>query len=109
MTNNAGGPVVVVYNNLMSTGRYIRTMPMGCLKDHPEFQPFYSPQTMLEMGVFEGKYLNSCQDEYPADWFKSAKLCATPNPAINFFGVKSRLATSWWKEKDLIHPQDPRG
>jgi hypothetical protein len=64
---------------------------------------------MLEMGVFEGCYLNSCNKEYPEDWFNHARLSDTPNPAFNSFGIKSRLPTSWWKERNLINPQDPRG
>ncbi len=95
--------------NAMQTGSYERTRAPGDMSDHPDFKPFYTPQQMLELGVFEGKYLNSCRDEYPVEWFVNAKLSDTPNEKLNHFGLKSRLPTSWWHEKGLINPQDPRG
>jgi len=99
----------VKYKNLMQEGVYLRVMPEGDMSDYPDFKPFYTPKEMLEMGVFEGKYLNSCRDEYPADWFTNAKLSDVPDERINFFKLKSRLSTTWWKERGLINPQDPRG
>jgi hypothetical protein len=67
------------------------------------FTPFYSPQEMLEMGVFEGKYLNDCLSEFPREWFERAfhtgKLSpATPNIACNYFGIKSRQPLYVWIE-----------
>lgn len=93
----------------MSAGEYTRTMSEGDMTDYPQFNPFYTPQKMLEMGVFEGKYLNSCTDEYPASWFANAVLSNVPNEKFNKFKLKSRLPTSWWNDKGLINPQDPRG
>ena len=95
--------MLVQYKNAMGSGSYTRTRPVGDMSDHPDFQPFYTPQQMLAMGVFEGKYLNSCRDEYPAEWFEHAKLSDTPDELVNFFGLKSRLPTSWWREKGLIN------
>lgn len=65
---------IVLYQNLIGSGTYNLSRPIGDLSDHPEFQPYLSPAEMLEMGVFEGLFLNSCQDEYPANWFKNAQL-----------------------------------
>lgn len=31
--------------------------------------PYYPAQMMLEMGVFEGRYLNDCTGEFPPEWF----------------------------------------
>ena len=93
----------------MGEGEYERTRPPEDFSDFPDFKPFYSPQEMLGMGVFEGKYLNSCKDEYPSEWFKNAKLSDVPDPSLNYFKLKSRAPLSWWKEKNLIVSQDPRG
>ena len=55
-----------------------------------EFKPHLSPRQMLAYGIFEGKYINDCQPEFPALWFAHARLSDTPNLAMNRFGVKSR-------------------
>ena len=73
------------------------------------FLPAFSPKEMLQMGVFEGKYLNDCTEEFPLDWFEYAKLSDKPNPDLNFFGIKSRQPLSVWKQKGWIIEPDPRG
>ena len=74
-----------------------------------EFNPFFSPAKMLEMGVFEGRYLNDCRAEFPADWFAAAQLSDQANPDVNYFGVKSRQPLSVWRDKGWIYGPDPRG
>jgi hypothetical protein len=70
----------------------------------PDFRPDLTPGEMLMMGVFEGKYLNDCIREFPAEWFMGAMLLdrlspGAPDPEhCNLFGVKSRLPLSAWKE-----------
>lgn len=73
------------------------------------FTPAHTPQEMLEMGVFEGKYCNDCTAEFPKAWFENAKLSATPDPSLNYFGVKSRQPLRVWREKGWIYGPDPRG
>ena len=75
----------------------------------PLFTPFYAPQQMLEMGVFEGKYMNDACAEYPVHWFKDAKLSDTPDPKLNYFEIKSRQPLSVWRQKGWIIGPDPRG
>jgi hypothetical protein len=75
----------------------------------PGFTPFYSPQEMLSLGVFEGKYCNDCRGELPRQWFAHAKIAVQPDPGLNCFGVKSRLPLSVWREKGWILEPDPRG
>ena len=73
------------------------------------FQPHLTPPEMLKMGVFEGKYLNDCVDEFPTSWFENARLSDSPNPDTNFFGIKSRQPLATWRQKGWIYGPDPRG
>ena len=74
------------------------------------FQPQLAPKKMLEMGVFGGKYMTDCRDEFPADWFESAKLSPKAHdPALNFFQIKASKPLSYWQQKGWIHEDDPRG
>ena len=75
----------------------------------PRFRPVFTPKQMLELGVFEGKYLNSTRHEYPASWFRRAKLSDVPDASVNLFAVKSRQPLSVWQENGWIHKQDPWG
>jgi hypothetical protein len=64
---------------------------------------------MQAMGMFEGKYPGDCRGEFPEDWYESARLSERPDPALNFFGVKSRQPLSVWRDKGWIIGPDPRG
>jgi len=101
---------MVVVNDLMQQGyTYKITEPMG-ENFHPEFKPELTPKEMLELGVFGGKYMTDCKDEFPEDWFENAKLCHEfHDPKLNFFGVNASKPLSYWREKGWIRPQDPRG
>src|SRR5215218_3460295 len=62
-------------NDLMQSNYvYFCTEPIGKNFD-PDFQPELTPKEMLELGVFGGKYMTDCVDEFPASWFRRAKLC----------------------------------
>lgn len=74
-----------------------------------DFTPYYTPKQMLALGVFEGKYLNDCQDEFPISWFESAKIAPIATVSLNHFGIKSRQPLSVWREKGWIIEPDPRG
>ncbi|NNE84081.1 MAG: hypothetical protein HKN28_08935 [Alphaproteobacteria bacterium] len=75
----------------------------------PDFQPYYTPKQMLELGIFEGKYCNDCRGELPPDWYVDAKIADRPDPSLNCFGIKSRQPLSAWREKGWIVGPDPRG
>lgn len=75
----------------------------------PDFKPALTPAQMLKLGVFEGKYCNDCRDEFPASWFKGARLSDDPDPSINCFGIKSRQPLSVWRQNGWIIEPDPRG
>ena len=75
-----------------------------------EFTPDLTPQQMLELGVFGGKYMTDCRKEFPKSWFRNAKLCPEfHDPKKNFFGVNASKPLSYWQKKGWIHPNDPRG
>ncbi len=76
----------------------------------PRFKPELTPKQMLALGIFGGKYMTDCADEFPADWFRRAKLCCERHdPALNYFGVNASQPLSVWRRKGWIHPADPRG
>jgi len=100
---------IVRASNPMQQGyEYELTAPTGD-EFAADFEPRYSPKEMLAMGIFEGKYLNSCRSEYPSDWFKEAIVSSTPDQTLNCFGIKSRQPLSVWQEKGWIINLDPRG
>jgi hypothetical protein len=100
----------VIVNDKMQQGyRYIISEPMGRNFDKG-FKPELTPQQMLELGVFGGKYMTDCRKEFPASWFKKAKLCSEKHdPALNCFGVNASKPLSYWYNKLWIYPEDPRG
>ncbi|GIW69436.1 MAG: hypothetical protein KatS3mg101_0183 [Patescibacteria group bacterium] len=100
----------VIVNDLMQKNYiYYLTEPMGKNFD-PEFKPELTPKQMLEMGVFGGKYMTDCRNEFPKDWFENAKLCHEKHDAsLNFFKVNASQPLSVWRRKGWIHPEDPRG
>ena len=64
----------VVVRDLMQDGyTYVRTESMGENFD-PRFLPELTPKEMLALGVFGGKYMTDCKEEFPRDWFTEAKL-----------------------------------
>jgi hypothetical protein len=97
-------------NDRMQKGyRYTLSAPVGRGFD-PEFQPQLKPAQMLKLGVFGGKYMTDCRREFPASWFKGAKLSAAgKNPALNFFGIDASQPLAIWKNKGWLHEDDPRG
>jgi hypothetical protein len=104
----AQGDVIRVNDTMQQHYEYELAAPTG-QRFAEDFAPAFTPAEMLRHGVFEGKYLNDCRDEFPASWFTKAKLSDTPDPTINCFGVKSRQPLSVWRQKGWIIGPDPRG
>lgn len=79
-----------------------------------DFQPDLTPGEMLMLGVFEGKYLNDCVREFPAEWFVGALQYGrlspeAPDITCNLFGVKSRQPLSVWRENGWAPSPARRG
>ena len=76
----------------------------------PRFKPELTPKEMLELGVFGGKYLTDCTKEFPASWFKKAKLSpGKKDVSLNYFKTDASQPLQEWRRKGWIHPADPRG
>ena len=102
------GDTITVNDNMQQDYSYVLEAGVGRIS-HDDFKPHFTPQEMLHMGVFEGKYLNDCRDEFPQSWFDGAKLSDRPDSDLNYFGIKSRQPLQVWKEKGWIIAPDPRG
>ena len=100
----------VTVNDRMQRGyRYELVAPPGKEFD-PAFRPELTPAEMLSLGVFCGKYMTDCRDEFPAEWFVRAKLAGGGRDcALNYFGVDASQNLSGWRAKGWIYPDDPRG
>lgn len=102
--------VIVEVNDLMQTNYSYELIEPPGKNDHPEFRPELTPKEMLELGVFGGKYMTDCKNEFPVEWFKNAKLCSERHdPVLNYFGVNASQPLSVWQKKGWIYEEDPRG
>ncbi len=100
---------VVVSDMMQSNYTYYLTEATG-KNFHAEFNPEITPKEMLELGVFGGKYMTDCSNEFPKSWYKNAKLCHKfHDPKLNFFGVNASKPLAYWRKKEWIYPEDPRG
>jgi hypothetical protein len=101
---------LIVVNDLMQQGyEYYLTEEMGT-NFHTEFTPDLTPKQMLQMGVFGGKYMTDCRDEFPEDWFAEAKLSPdVRDPGLNYFEVDASKSLAYWQKKGWIYHEDPRG
>jgi len=101
---------VEVYNKMDNGYSYTLSKNIGEI-DNPEFAPYFTPGEMLEMGVFEGKYLNDCILEFPREWYEDAIKSGSLSPEMadiecNCFYIKSRMSRGEWLNKGWI-PQIP--
>lgn len=100
---------IVVDDKMQRNYVYYLTQPIGRNFDS-DFKPELSPRELLSLGIFGGKYMCDCQDEFPASWFKNAKLAGLyKDPTLNYFKVDASLPLQEWKKKGWLHPDDPRG
>jgi hypothetical protein len=100
---------VTVNDNIQTNYTYYRTEPVG-KNFEDDFKPDLTPKQMLELGVFSGRYLNDCKDEFPNEWFENAKLSPDKkDPSLNYFGIEASMPLKHWQEKGWIYEEDPRG
>lgn len=101
--------IKVTINDKMQKGSYFLTEKMG-ENFHQDFKPQLTPKELLKLGVFGGKYMTDCKDEFPDDWFTEAKLSPKKKDInLNYYKVDASLPLKDWEEKGWINPVDPRG
>ena len=101
MSDFRKGCVIHVWNKMNRDYSYTLSEEPGALED--SFRPDLTPDEVLAMGAFEGKYLNDCLLEFPKEWFLRAIALKTVSPggtdiSLNYFKVHSRLPLNIWKE-----------
>ncbi len=110
--NKKNMKIIKVHDKMQKNYRYALKEPIGKNFD-PQFKPELTPKQMLELGVFGGRYLRDCKKEFPADWFKGAKLHPLGEKGhsreLNYFKVDASQTLTYWQKKGWIHPVDPRG
>lgn len=78
-----------------------------------DFNPELTPKEMLRLGVFGGRYMRDCKEEFPESWFVGAKFHPENTPGhssrLNYFKVDASQPLSVWRKKGWIHQDDPRG
>ena len=81
-----------------------------------EFQPSLTPDQILRLGAFGGKYLNALHREVPVEWLllalaedKIRPYSAVPDPSVNYYGVVSGQSLAEWRAKGWVRDQDPLG
>ncbi|MEP6999112.1 MAG: hypothetical protein ABI969_01455 [bacterium] len=74
------------------------------------FEPELTPRELLSLGVFGGKYMTDCRNEFPRSWYRGARLCAERHdPSLNFFGVNASQPLAVWRKNGWLRQDDPRG
>lgn len=100
---------ILVNDKMQKKYSYVLSEPVG-KNFHPEFKPSLTPKEMLHLGVFGGKYMTDCQNEFPKSWFKQSLLSPTfHNAELNYFKINASQPLSVWQAKGWIYKEDPRG
>lgn len=100
----------IIVNDLMQQGYVYELSEKAGRNFADDFHPDLTPKEMLHLGVFGGKYMTDCTAEFPASWFRGAKLSPKKKDiSLNFFGASASQSLSIWQAKGWIHPDDPRG
>lgn len=97
------GRIIRVSDKMQKDYEYTLDADYGKITD-PSFRPELSPLEMLRMGVFEGKYLTDCRDEFPKEWYSKSKMTTDglPHIELNYFKIKSRQPLKEWRRKKWI-------
>ena len=103
------GATIIVSDRMQQRYIYRLSAPQG-KQFSVQFSPVLTPKEVLRLGVFGGKYMSDCADEFPSDWFDGVQFChERHDPQLNYFKVNASQPLSVWRKNGWIHPDDPRG
>lgn len=81
-------------------------------EDKPGFTPSYTPVEMFGLGIFGGGYFQ-VRTAVPAKFVEDMGSLWPQNKktdkANNCYKIIGGSSLEWWREKNLIHPDDPNG
>lgn len=84
--------------------------------DPSQFQPDFTPDEMLRLGVFGGVYTAGMESEIPIEWLITSAMRGKINCVnkdidanCNVYKVKSVQSIEEWKRNGWVSDQDPRG
>lgn len=108
------GTIIHVQDKMQSGYSYVLTAAYGDVTFDREskYGDIMPPDLMLKLGIFGGKYMNDCIDEFPREWFEDALKEGRLSPcgrnySLNAFGVKAGISRREWIEKGWITEDDP--
>ena len=98
-----------------SGGDYHLSVKAGATED-TQFQPSLTPDQILRLGAFGGKYLNALHREVPVEWSllalaedKIRPYSTVPDASVNYYGVLSGQSLAEWRAQGWVRDQDPLG
>lgn len=105
------GDTIQVWNKMKKGYSYTLAVDPGT---NLAFKPYATPGEMLAMGAFEGKYLNDCLLEFPAEWFWNAIMLdklrpGEPDVSVNLLGVDSRQPLGFWVKSGWVPGSGKKG
>jgi hypothetical protein len=106
LTSFKKGDTIKVWNKMEKKYSYTLSEDPGT-NFAADFKPYATPGEMLAAGAFEGKYLNDCLLEFPAEWYWNALQLDKLRPdksdvSVNLFQVDSRQPLTFWKESGWV-------
>ena len=99
---------VTVNDKMQKRFRYVRTAAVGRNFD-PEFKPELTPQQMLRLGVFCGKYMTDPGRSSPRAGSSAPSSRSRTRPLTQLFRRRRQPAAVGVANKGWIYPDDPRG
>jgi hypothetical protein len=85
-----------------ANGLFVRPHRANERNFDPECHPELTLKQTPALGVFCGKYMADCQEEFPTSWFARAKLSPQGRDcSLNYFAIDASQPLSMWAQEGL--------